>query len=99
MPLNKNCITVAYATPKKQVEIPVMVEKNCTIALAIARSKILAQFPEIKLSDNKVGINSRLATLDALVKQGDRVEIYRPLTMDPKELRRRKAKNLQKFPL
>lgn len=85
-------ITVAYATPEKQVEIPLTVEENCTIALAIARSAILTQFPEIKLSENKVGIYGKLATLDTTVKNNDRVEIYRALTIDPKELRRLKAK-------
>ena len=84
-------IPIVYSTPTKQTEIPLTVEKNCSIALAIARSKIMAQFPEIKLSENKIGIFGKLVTLDTIVADGDRIEIYRPLTIDPKELRRAKA--------
>lgn len=85
-------ITVVYASPTQQIDIPLTVEENCTIALAIARSKITSQFPEIKLSENKVGIFGKLVTLDTIAKDGDRIEIYRPLTIDPKDLRRVKAK-------
>ena len=87
-------ITVAYAAAHKQIEIPLIVDENCTIALAIARSKICEQFPEIKLSHIAVGIFSKRATLDTLVYDGDRVEIYRPLMMDPKEARRLRAKKV-----
>lgn len=85
-------ITVVFAAKEKQIDIPLIVEENCTIALAIARSKIIEQCPEIKLSDNRVGIFGQLATPNTIVTAGDRVEIYRPLTIDPKELRRLKAR-------
>lgn len=85
-------ITVAYATPKKQIEIPLMVEQSCTVALAIKRSGVLEQFPEIQLGKTKVGIYSKVIALDAMLHDGDRVEIYRPLQVDPKEARRLKAK-------
>lgn len=81
-------ITVAFATPEKQLEIPLTVEESCTVALAIDRSAICAQFPEISRSNLVVGINSRRVTLDSLLQSGDRIEIYRPLTIDPKEARR-----------
>ena len=84
-------VSVIYAAENRQQEIILSVEENCTVALAIARSKIQALFPEIVLSTIQVGIFSKRVTLDAPLKAGDRVEIYRPLTIDPKELRRLKA--------
>lgn len=84
-------IIVAYATPKKQTEISLLVEESCTVALAIKRSGILQQFPEIRLSDAIVGIHSKLVALDVGLHEGDRVEIYRPLKIDPKQARALKA--------
>lgn len=81
-------ICVAYATPHRQIEIPLTVEASCTVALAIQRSGLLKQFPEIKLGRlAAVGVNSERAALDDLLQDGDRVEIYRPLQMDPKQAR------------
>lgn len=81
-------IVVAYATPEKQVEISLLVEPNCTVALAIDRSQICKQFPEIHLSQARVGIYSKRVQLDASLQANDRIEIYRPLQIDPKEARR-----------
>lgn len=89
-------ILVAYATPDRQIEIPLSVEESCTIAMAIRRSGILEQFPEIQLSSANVGIYSRKVALDALVHAGDRIEIYRPLQIDPKEARRLRVKRSRK---
>lgn len=86
-------ITIAHASRDKQIEIPLSVEENCTIALAIARSKILDQFPEIKLATIAVGIFGKRVLLDAIVSDLDRIEIYRQLTVDPKEARRVRAKS------
>lgn len=85
-------IFVAYATPKRQVEIPLTVEESCTVAMAIRRSGILEQFPEIDLARAVVGIYSKKTALDALLNAGDRIEIYRPLQIDPKEARRLRVK-------
>jgi len=85
-------ITVAYAGTKDQIEIPVEVSQHCTVALAIRKSGILSRFPEINFPDIAVGIFSKKVSLDDLVKEGDRVEIYRPLKIDPKEARRLRAK-------
>ena len=85
-------ITVAYAKPDRQVEIPLQVEESCTVALAIQRSGILEQFPEIRLADVGVGIHSRKVSLDSLIQEDDRVEIYRPLKIDPKQARRLRIK-------
>ena len=85
-------ITVCYATPERQVELPLTVEESCTVALAIKRSGILQQFPEIEMASAVVGIFSKKVALDANLHAGDRVEIYRPLTIDPKQARRLRAK-------
>ena len=85
-------VTVAYATPKEQIEIPLEVEENCTVVLAIKRSGILAQFPEINIAQAHVGIHSRHVTLDTGLRHGDRIEIYRPLKIDPKQARLLRAK-------
>ena len=80
-------ITVAYATPEQQTELPLQVEASCTVAIAIKRSGIQQQFPEINLASAVVGIHGKRCALDASLHEGDRIEIYRPLTMDPKQAR------------
>ena len=87
------CISVAYATLNKQIEIPLVVEENCTVALAIERSGILQQFSEINLTTAIVGIYSKRTALEANLGDGDRIEIYRPLRVDPKEARLLRAKH------
>ena len=52
---------------------------------------MLERFPQIDLNDNKVGVFGKLTKLDAELRSGDRVEIYRPLIADPKEVRRQRA--------
>ncbi|HLB56754.1 MAG TPA: RnfH family protein [Coxiellaceae bacterium] len=81
-------IIVACATPEKQAEIKLSVTENCTVAFAIQQSKICEQFPEIILSNNLVGIFGKRVMLEYIVQDGDRIEIYRPLLIDPKEARR-----------
>lgn len=90
---NLIAIEVAYASPTQQQIIPVKVEPTCTIENAIHRSGILIQFPEIDLAIQKVGVFSKVKKLHDKVKAGDRIEIYRALTMDPKEMRRKRAKS------
>lgn len=85
-------ITICYATPKKQIIIPLNTEESCTVALAIKRSNILEKFPEITLSNIAVGIFGQCVKLDSNLQDKDRIEIYRPLTMDPKEARRLRVK-------
>ena len=86
-------IEVAYATPQKQVLLTVAVPDGATVIDAIETSKIKTQFPEIDLSKNKVGIFSNLVTLETPLKEKDRIEIYRPLTIDPKQKRKLRAKS------
>ncbi len=80
-------ISVIYATPDKQVEVLLEVEANCTVALAIRRSGILEDFPDLELASLTLGIFSQAAKLDDPLQDGDRIEIYRPLQIDPKQAR------------
>ncbi len=84
-------IEVVYGTPTKQELLMITVDDGITIEQAIQQSGILNSFPEIDLSINKVGIWNRTAKLSDSVKDLDRIEIYRPLIADPKEVRRRRA--------
>lgn len=84
-------VEVAFALADKQVIISVEVAAHATIKDAIERSGILHQFPDIDLTKNKVGIFSKLSQLDTQLKPGDRVEIYRTLIADPKEVRKQRA--------
>jgi len=71
--------------------ISIEVPKGATIRAAIERSRLIETFPEIDLAVNRVGIYGELRALDETVQDGDRVEIYRPLLIDPKEARRKNA--------
>ncbi|MTC76043.1 RnfH family protein [Providencia sp. wls1919] len=84
-------IEVTYALPEKQFLLSVKVVEGTTIEDAIIASGILTLRSDIDLKKNKVGIYSRPAKLGDVVQEGDRIEIYRPLIADPKELRRKRA--------
>lgn len=84
-------VEVAYARPDMQVIIPLQVEPGTTLIDAIRLSGILEQFPEIDPEQNKLGIFSKLCKPDTVLREKDRVEIYRPLIADPKESRRKRA--------
>lgn len=85
-------IGIAYALPQRQVWFDVEMPDSATIKDAIERSGILNQFPEINLEQQKVGVFGKVSKLDAVLNDGDRVEIYRPITCDPKTVPR-KAKD------
>jgi putative ubiquitin-RnfH superfamily antitoxin RatB of RatAB toxin-antitoxin module len=84
-------VQVAYAAPARQEVIDVTLPAGATVEDAIRRSGILARFPEIDLSRNRVGIYGEPARLSDPVHDGDRIEIYRPLVADPKDIRRARA--------
>lgn len=84
-------VGVAYATPARQVWLTVDVAEGCTVREAIERSGVLNIFPEIDLEAQKVGVFAKLTPLDAVIEEGARIEIYRPITADPKTVRRRAA--------
>lgn len=84
-------VEVAYARPNTQVIIPLQVAQETTIEEAIRQSGVLESFPEIDLAVNKVGVFGKLGKLEQILKERDRVEIYRKLIADPKEVRKQRA--------
>ena len=83
-------VEVAYALPERQLIIPLQVAPGTTAEQAIQQSGIEQDFPEIDLAKSKIGIFAKLSKKDTVLKAGDRVEIYRPLIADPKEVRRKR---------
>lgn len=81
-------VEVAYATPDRQLLILIRLAANSSIEQAIAASGILREFPEIDLSQQKVGVFGLVCNLDKTVSADDRVEIYRPLRQNPMDARR-----------
>ena len=84
-------VEVAYVLPKQQLIVPINVPEGATAEAAIIASGIMEKFPEIDLAVNKIGIFGKLTKLDTALRDLDRVEIYRPLIADPKEVRRQRA--------
>ncbi len=84
-------IEVTYAIFAEQALLNLEVAADCSIEQAIKQSGILARFPDIDLSKNKVGIFGKITPLANQLRDKDRVEIYRPLIADPKEVRRKRA--------
>ena len=84
-------VEVAYALPDRQVILALDVAADASIEAVIRASGILQQFPEIDLGSNKVGVFGKLGKLTDTLHPGDRVEIYRPLIADPKEVRKQRA--------
>ena len=90
-------VEVAYALPHQQKIIRLQVPAQTTLYQAILLSKITAYFPEIDVDNISVGVFSKLEKSPdtRLVQAGDRIEIYRPLLVDPKEARKARAAKLQ----
>src|SRR5690606_6405900 len=85
-------VEIVHASPGRQALRRLKVPTGTTARAAVERSGLLQEFPEIDLDgDNKLGIFGRLCPADRVLEAGDRVEIYRPLLADPKEVRRRLA--------
>lgn len=88
---NKISVEVVYGTPTSQKIIEIKVDEGTSIESAIKDSGIMSIYPEIDLAINAVGIWNRAAKLTDTVIDLDRIEIYRPLLADPKEVRKRRA--------
>ena len=88
-------VELAYAKPEAQVLLSLSVDEGTTLAQAIEQSGVLKKFPEINLAENKVGIFGKIAAADTVLREKDRVEIYRPLIADPKASRRKRAEKKQ----
>ena len=84
-------VEVVYARPERQDVASINVPAGSTAGQAIEASGLLARHPEIDLTRNKLGIYARLAKADTALRDRDRVEIYRPLIADPKEVRKHRA--------
>ena len=85
---NRIAIEIAYAEAKQQWLIPAQVAPGTTIRQAIESCGILQQCLTINLAKNKVGIFGKIMPLETQVQAGDRIEIYRPLAIEPKMARR-----------
>ena len=81
-------VEVVFALPDRQELVAVSLEEGSTVSDAIAQSSIASLFPGWDLGECAVGVWGRLASPDQRLRHGDRVEIYRPLLMDPREARR-----------
>ena len=84
-------VEVAYALPREQLVLALQVPVGTTAEQAIERSGILERYGDIDLAAQKIGIFGKLNKLNHVLRAGDRVEIYRPLIADPKEVRKQRA--------
>ena len=84
-------VEVVYALPDKQQLFAVDLPAGATLRQAIDACGVLQKYPEIDLARNKLGIFAKLSKPDTPLRDGDRVEIYRPLIADPKEVRKQRA--------
>jgi putative ubiquitin-RnfH superfamily antitoxin RatB of RatAB toxin-antitoxin module len=87
----KVTIEVVYGVPQKQKILTLLVAEGATVEQAIIDSGVTVLFPEIDLSVNKVGVWNRVVKLSEEVNDLDRIEVYRPLIADPKDVRKRRA--------
>lgn len=85
-------VEVAYAEPAQQWLLEVEVPEGATVGEAIQRSGILEQCPQLVFEQLKVGVFGKLTKMDRVLRAGERVEIYRPLIADPKQVRAERAK-------
>jgi putative ubiquitin-RnfH superfamily antitoxin RatB of RatAB toxin-antitoxin module len=88
-------VYVAYATAQDEFVRPLRVAPGTTVGQAIEQSGVLASFPDINLVTQPVGIYGKKKTLDTVLRERDRIEIYRPLVADPKDSRRKRAAKKQ----
>ncbi|MFK5913902.1 MAG: RnfH family protein [Woeseiaceae bacterium] len=91
MDKKKILIEIIYALPDNQELLSFEIEEGANVEQAIQSSGVLEKFPEIDLTQNKVGIFGKATKLTEELRDKDRIEIYRPLIADPKESRRKRA--------
>lgn len=84
-------VEVIYPLPEKQEILSVVVPVGSTVRQAIEASGVLQKYPEIDLAKNKLGVFAKLAKAETTLRDRDRIEIYRPLIADPKEVRKQRA--------
>ena len=91
MSVEQIAIELVYGLPNEQTLLSLQIDAQSTVEQAIVESGICQQYKEIDLAVNKVGVWNRAVKLGQIVEDGDRIEIYRPLIADPKEVRKRRA--------
>jgi uncharacterized protein len=84
-------VDVVYALPQRQELVRLKLSSGTTVNQALEASGLLQRYPEIDLAKNKLGIFGKLTKPDVVLRDRDRVEIYRPLIADPKEVRKKRA--------
>lgn len=84
-------VEVVFGVPERQDLVTVEIAAHASCADAIARSGVVASFPDIDLASLPIAVWGRPASATDEVKEGDRVEILRPLAIDPRDARRRLA--------
>lgn len=84
-------VEVAYVEPGRQFLQALDLVAGASVADAIAASALAERFPQLDIAALRAGVFSRPATRETVLRDGDRVELYRPLLADPKEVRRRRA--------
>ncbi|WGS48425.1 RnfH family protein [Paraburkholderia sp. D15] len=89
-------VEVCYATADEQALVVVELPEGATLQQALDASGILQRFPRIDLATQKVGVFGKVKTLDTVLADHDRVEIYRPLLVDPKLSRQRRVEKTRK---
>ena len=85
-------VSVVCAERGRVFDARLRLPAGATVADAVAASGLGAAWPHVEIRRDRVGIFSRKVSWDTLLREGDRVEIYRPLRIDPKEARRRRAR-------
>jgi putative ubiquitin-RnfH superfamily antitoxin RatB of RatAB toxin-antitoxin module len=84
-------VSVAVALPGRQEVIELELGPGATLADAIAAARLAERFPGVDFAAMRAGIWARAAKLATVLRDGDRVELYRPLNADPKDMRRTRA--------
>jgi uncharacterized protein len=84
-------VEVCYALAQRQELVKVKLPEGATLLQALEASGLLEKHPEIDLKKNKFGVFAKLSKPDTVLRDRDRVEIYRPLIADPKEVRKQRA--------
>lgn len=84
-------VEVVYALPQRQELVKLTLPAGSTLQQAVEASGLLQRYPEIDLAKLKLGVYGKLSKPDALLRDRDRVEVYRPLIADPKEVRKKRA--------
>jgi putative ubiquitin-RnfH superfamily antitoxin RatB of RatAB toxin-antitoxin module len=87
----KVVVEIVYALPEAQEVVEVTLDQGATVEAALGASGILVRHPEIDLKTQRIGVWGRPVTLATVARDRDRIEIYRALSADPKQARRRRA--------